>query len=223
MHKILLTGSGGTIGTILSNGLKQQITGYDLPDQDVGDYRQLVNAAKGHDTIIHLAWDKTCDDWLTEDMDPKNVKNSHVVFEAAVHAGVTRVIMASSVHADKFAGRNIEGMLRPYNLPIPDSPYGASKCMMEAMGRYYADSKDLEVICIRFGGLNKADTAPDHPYSERQVWLSQRDAVGLIDACIAADQVPGNFAIVNAVSNNKDRLHDFTNPFGWVPKDGTTS
>lgn len=220
MKTVLMTGSGGVVGKALARGLMNKVTGYDLPEHDVRDYDQLLQSAKGHDVILHMAWNKKYDDWLTEDFDARNLEMTHTLFEAAVHASVKRVIIASSVHADKFFNRAHHGLLRPHALPVPDSPYGASKCMIEALGRYYADAKGLEVVCIRFGGINPDDAPPVQPESERQVWLSHRDGLDLVAKCIEAKEVPGNYVIVNAVSNNKNRLHDITNPFGWVPQDG---
>lgn len=220
MQKVLITGSGGVVGKSLVNGLAYDISEYDLPQYDVADYDQLLASAEGHSAIVHLAWNKKRDDWLAEDFDPRNIEMTRTALEAAAHASVKRVIIASSVHADKFFNRAIHGLLKPYALPVPDSPYGASKCMIEALGRYYADAKGLEVICIRFGGVNPTDEPPEQPVSERQVWLSHRDAVDLVSKCIAAKEVPGNYAIINAVSNNKDLLHDISNPFGWTPQDG---
>jgi nucleoside-diphosphate-sugar epimerase len=220
MKKVLITGSGGVIGTVLRTKLPHELTEFDLPHADVNNFEHVLQKAKGHDTVVHLAWAKTHDDWLSENLNPANVQSAFNVYEAAHQAGVKRVIMASSVHADKFAGRDVNVPLRPYDLPTPDSPYGASKCMVEALGRYYADAKGIEVICVRFGGINKHDTPPHTPYSERQVWLSQNDCVNLLSFLITAPEVPGKYAIVYAVSNNKDMLHDISNDFGWVPQDG---
>lgn len=220
MEKVLITGSGGVVGRALAGKLPYAVTQYDLPQHDVSNYDQLLEAATGHDAIVHLAWNKTRDDWLAEDFDPRNIAMTRTMLEAAAHASVKRVIIASSVHADKFFNRAIHGLLKPYALPVPDSPYGASKCMIEALGRYYADAKELEVICIRFGGVNPTDQPPEQPESERQVWLSHRDTIDLIAKCLAAKEVPGKYAIINAVSANKDRLHDISNPFGWTPQDG---
>jgi len=221
MKKVLIIGSDGVIGSVLRKGLEHQTTDFDLPEFDAEKYSHLYEKAKGHDVLIHLAWDFEGDGWLGESLNPDNARISFNVFQAAVDAGVKRVIVASSVHADKFAGRDIsDELIKPYDLPTPDSPYGAGKVMMEALGRYYADAKGLEVICIRFGGINANDTPPEHPYSERQVWLSQRDCVELIKACIDVDIVPGNYAILYGVSDNSGRLHDVSNPFGWHPYDG---
>ena len=221
MNKVLIVGSEGVIGTVLRDGLPHETTDFDLPEFDAEKYKHLYERAKGHDAIVHLAWDFESDGWLAENLNPDNTLISFNVFQAAVDAGVKRVIVASSVHADKFHDHDpAKGLLQPYALPLPDSPYGAGKCMMEALGRYYADAKGLEVICIRFGGVNRDNTPPESPYSERQVWFSHRDCAELVKKCIEEQSVPSNYAIVYGVSDNADRLHDYTNPFGWLPQDG---
>lgn len=224
MKKVLITGSGGVIGTVLKQGLSHhnhQITDFDLPEHNVENYKQLLEKARGHDAIVHLAWDSEHETWLSENLDPDNVSQLFNIYQVAQEAGVRRVIIASSVHADNFAGRNPDDpLLQPYSLPTPDSPYGATKCMMEALGRYYADAKELEVVCIRFGGVNRLNQPPEHPYSERQVWFSHQDCVSLVQACIESPELPGDYAIVYGMSDNKDRLHDLSNPFGWQPVDG---
>lgn len=182
----------------------------------------LLEAAPGHDTVIHLAWGKKHDDWLSENFDPDNIQGAFNVYEAAHQAGVKRVIIASSVHADDFHGPHIKKPLNPYALPTPDSPYGASKCMIEALGRYYANAKGLEVICVRFGGINHANTPPASPPSEQQVWFSHNDCIDLMNACIEADTVPDKYAIIYGISNNYDLLHDLSNPFGWQPQSSTS-
>lgn len=218
MKKILITGSGGVIGSVLKKGLKHETTDFDLPDSSVLNLEDLLKATPGHDAVIHLAWGKKHDDWLSENFDPDNIQGAFNVYEAAHRAGVKKVIIASSVHADDFHGPHISGPLNPYVLPTPDSPYGASKCMIEALGRYYATAKGLEVICIRLGGVNRADEPPASPHSERQVWLSHKDCIDMMTACIDADTLPNKYAIMYGVSNNEDLVHDLTNPFGWRPQ-----
>lgn len=220
MKKVLITGSGGVIGTVLKQGLPHNKTDFDLPHHDVGNLHHLLEVAKGHDSVIHLAWDKTNDNWLTENLDPDNIQSNFNVYEATHQAGVKKIIVASSVHTDNFTSDDINLPLDPYALPTPDSPYGANKCMIEALGRYYAHAKGLEVICIRFGGLNREDIPPTTPESERKVWLSHRDCVEMIRACIDAPPEPGRYTLMYGMSQNSGLLHDLKNPFGWSPKDG---
>jgi uronate dehydrogenase len=216
---ILITGSNGVIGTVLGENLPHNVTHFDLPDFDVRDYDQLVEKVRGHDAVVHLAWDTQMDNFRSDHLNPDNALKTFNIYKAASEAGVGRVIMASSVHADKFSDRKIAGLLKPYDLPLPDSPYGAGKVMMEALGRYYADAKGLGVVCVRFGGVNPADEPPQHPVSERQVWLSHKDCTNLIGAYLDAEAIPNNFEIVYAVSNNVGRIHDISNSVGWVPLD----
>lgn len=217
---ILLTGSNGVIGTVLKDNLKHTITYFDLPDFDVRDYEQILEKAKGKDAIVHLAWDTQTDNFRSDYLNPDNMLKTFNVYRAAVAAGVKRVIMASSVHADKFTDRHIEEMLNPYDLPLPDSPYGAGKVMMEALGRYYADAKGIEVICVRFGGVNPADIPPESSESERQVWLSHGDCSRLITVCLEAIEVPNSFQVIYGISDNIGRVQDISNPFDWEPLEG---
>ena len=222
--KVLITGSKGVVGTALSKDLDAAITHYDLPDDDCSDYDRLKSKMAGHEVVIHLAWNTKLENYHTSSIDPNNLSGIYNVYKAAVETKTKRIIMISSVHADKFDCRTPEdSLLNPFDLPLPDSPYGASKCYAESLGRHYAEKYGLQVICIRLGGVNAADTPPKKPLSERQVWLSHRDLTELMHACLQADRVPYNYTILYAVSDNEGRVHDLVNPFGWVPKDGTAA
>jgi len=217
---VLVTGIGGVIGQILSQGLKPPLLHWDQPLLDVRAYHDVLNEMQGHRAVVHLAWDMGAGDASGGARHADNMLMTLNVYRAAVGAGVSRVVMASSVHADRFTDRALDGLLRPYDLPRPDGAYGAAKCFMEALGRYYADTHGLEVVCIRFGGVNPDDVPPTAGDISQQVWLSHRDCVDLVARCLAAPEIPDRYAIVYAVSDNTGRRHDIGNPFGWVPQDG---
>jgi len=217
--KIIITGSKGNIGQILQKGLRDyQITGLDLPEGDVRVYETLANVATGHFAIIHLAWDTEVDNFLSGKINPENSQMFFNVYKAALEHKVQRVLVASSVHADRFYEWKGPGYMSPYQLPNPDSPYGAHKVFMEGMGRYFA-SQGLEVVCIRFGGISSSDLANRDHLPERAAFLSSSDGVSLIRAILKSKSVPENYATVYGVSNNNNRIHDISNPFGWVPQD----
>jgi len=221
MKKVVITGAKGTIGTVLMNGLKGYygITSADLPETDARDYGRLLEIFPGHDDIIHLAWN--LEDFRTGKAHPDNSIMFRNVYRAAVEAKVPRIIMASSVHADEYYRWKGPGMLKPDKVPVPDSPYGADKVFMESLGRYYAKNHGLEVVCTRFGGVRPDDRIDTSEEGYEKVWLSHRDCVELIRACIDAPKIPGNFLIVYGVSNNSGRIHDYSNPLGWIPKDNS--
>lgn len=219
-EKIIITGANGVIGQILKSGLGEeyQITGLDLPDGDVRSYETLADVASGHSAIIHLAWDTKTDNFLSEKINPENSQMFFNVYQVALEHKVPRVIIASSVHADRFYEWKGPGYMSPYQLPNPDSPYGAHKVFMESLGRWFS-SKGLGVVCIRFGGITPANKANKDHLPERAVFLSQRDVLSLIRSILNAQSVPNNFAIVYGVSKSENRIHDITNPFGWIPQD----
>ena len=218
-EKIIITGSKGNIGQILQEGLEEyQITGLDLPEGDVRRYETLANVVDGHFAIIHLAWDTKVDNYLSEKINPENSRMFFNVYKAALEQKVQRVVVASSVHADKFYEWKGHGYMSTSQLPDPDSPYGAHKVFMEAMGKYFA-SRGLEVVCVRFGGISSLDSANRDNLPERAVFLSNQDGVSLVRSILKAERVPNNFAMVYGVSSNANRIHDISNPFGWVPQD----
>jgi len=218
MKKIAITGSSGKVGTVLRNGLTgYHITPIDLPEVDVRDYDSLVEAVRGNDALIHLAWDTKTENSNSGRINPENSLMVFNAYKSALENNVTRVLMASSVHADNFFEWDKEELMSPYRIPEPTSPYGASKIFSETLGRYFS-RKGLEVVCIRLGGVNRGNKAPSNP-KERPVWLSHKDCVNLFRNCLEAENVPNNFSIVYGVSESKNRIHDYSNPFGWVPKD----
>ncbi|KKU67301.1 MAG: NAD-dependent epimerase/dehydratase [Parcubacteria group bacterium GW2011_GWA2_47_16] len=222
MAKIFITGSNGIIGTVIRNQVTEfTYTCFDLPENDVRDIVKLKAAMAGNDVVIHLAWNNKIENWLSGTIDPDNSLMTYNVYKAAKEANIPRVIMASSIHANDLSVWNGPVLLSPYDIPSPDSPYGASKVFMESLGRYWA-KHGLEVVCIRFMGLNANNqpsmTTKENPLAKEK-WFSHWDCGNLIRAIVSVSAIPENFAIVYGVSNNTGRPVDISNPFGWTPKD----
>lgn len=179
MKRVVITGANGRIGSILKEGLiSYELTCLDFPDVDVRDYEKLLKIFPGHDAVVHLAWNQ----------DKTSLDNRIMilnVYKAAMESKVPRVVMASSVHADKLC------------------PYSIDKIFMEDLGRGYA-SKGLEVICIRFGDVYQTDKPSLKGGYEKLLWLSHRDCVKLLKKCVEADTIPDNFLIVYGISGNKN-------------------
>jgi len=224
MGTVLITGSEGIIGSVLCRGLsdKYQISGVDLPE-DISRYDTLWAQMDRVDTVIHLARKlASADDPVGRRMRiyPQNVQIDVNVFTAVVNAEVKRLIMASSVHADDHRD---PAAVKPLAIPgsyYPATPYGVYKLIEEEVGRVLSKQFAFEFIGVRFGGVTR-DNSVKTGEGQTATWLSHDDLLSAIDACLATEPLAGRSTVFYAVSNNADRIHDTTNPFGWRPKDNS--
>lgn len=219
-----MTGSSGQIGRVIREQVPEySYVCFDLPKNDARDYKKLSRAMTGCEVAIHLAWNTKTDNWLNNNVDPDDILMTFNVYKAAKETGIRRVIMASSIHINDLSLWKGDKPISPDDPISPDSPYGASKAFMEALGKYYA-KEGLEVVCIRFMGLNSNNkpSAPTDrdPYAKAK-WFSHRDCGNLIRAIIAAPIVPDNFVVLYGVSNNHGKPVETSNPFGWSPIDSS--
>jgi uronate dehydrogenase len=221
MCTVLVTGSNGIIGSVLREGLrnKYQVKGVDLPE-DIADYDTLRRQMAGVETVIHLArrFDSSAERRMR--IYPQNVQIDINIFTAVVEAKVRRLILASSVHADNHRDPTVVEPLAVPGSYYPATPYGVYKLIEEEAGKVLSRQFDFEFVGIRFGGVT-ADNSVKGGEGQTATWLSHRDLIGAIKACLASDPLPPRSTIFYAVSNNADRIHDTANPFGWKPLDNS--
>ena len=231
MENVLITGSSGVIGSVLTPALapRYSVRGVDVrPSEatntavvDMTDLEAVTAAFEGADVVIDLA--ANADQFATwEDVYSNNFVATRNALEAARRVGARRLIFASSNHAvgnfeldfpymDIVAGSY--GDLSPGHFPLvgvdvpirPDGPYGIGKALGESAGRYYSEVMGLSVLCLRIGTVN----AQDRPVTVRNLatFLFHRDLVHLVECCIAAPKQLA-FGIYYGVSDNTWRFWD---------------
>jgi uronate dehydrogenase len=226
VHRVLLTGAGGRLGSILRQGLRGRFDvlrlldvaslgtgqpGEELVAADVRNQFAVTDAMAGVDAIAHLAGIPQEDTF--ERILETNVVGTYHVFEAARRQGCTRVVLASSLHVTGFYPA--EERIGPDALPRPDSFYGFGKASAENLGRLYADKHGIEVVCLRIGTLAERPTTPRH----LSTWLSPRDAVELFHCALTAPHV--GYTVAYGASANKRGWWDLSSAerLGYRPAD----
>ena len=224
MKTVAITGASGNIGKALQRELHDRyrlrpidhaLDGIDLRQPDA-----LAGRLDGCDALIHLAWRYIHPDSRAGHESLDNIEMHRHAVTAAQAAGVPRLLMASSVHADYFYDWAGPQLIDVDRAPRANGLYGGLKLLVEAIDQDHASDR-LRITDLRYGGV-RSDGKP-HPRSswERRVWLSHRDLASLITAIIEHPDPP-NYSRLYAVSDNVGRVHDLTNDFGWTPQDSAS-
>jgi uronate dehydrogenase len=220
--RVLLTGSAGSIGSVLAPGLAalgHEVVGADLPGRgadlalDCTDH-SAVDAALGEvrpAAVLHLAGIPT--ESSLPDALSSHVVSTGALLEAMVRHGVPRIVYASSNHA---VGRTPRTASLGVDVPVrPDTFYGVAKVAAEALLRLYADRHGLEAVSTRIGSFLP------RPTTRRQLstWLSPDDAVRMFHAALTTPD-PG-YAVLYGVSANTRGWWDLEpgRALGYDPQD----
>lgn len=200
---------------------------------DIRDVEALKPAFLGVDVLVHFSA-YMGDDGIRQIH--VNIRGPYNLFEAAVRAGVRRVVFISSGATQEAYEREkpflalCEARLGDVAEPRPmlthldpvrqARMYGAAKACVEVIGRMYAEATDLAVICLRLGRV----TPENRPATSRDaaVYLSHRDVIQLVEKAVAApDDL--KFGVHYGVSNNAARFRDLTpalDDLGYAPQNG---
>lgn len=206
---MLITGAAGRIGGYLRSRLAhpdrilrlldiaplEAGPGEEAVRASVGDLGALIEASRDVDAVVHLAGLAGEAPW--ERIAETNIDGTYNMIEAARRAGVDRFVFASSNHAVGFLPRDPSGAHAPdYAFPAPDTYYGVSKVVGEALCSLYHHRYGMDTVCLRILSCF------DRPNGTRDLatWLSPDDAGRLFEAALSVP-APG-FRVAWGVSAN---------------------
>src|SRR5471032_1038688 len=160
--RLLLTGAGGGLGSVLRDRIKPWADVVRLSDvKDLGEPRDgeeimccdladrdaVLAMMDGVEAVLHFGGISVEDKF--EPIMQANILGLHHLYEAAYKSGVKRVVYASSNHVVGFYPTT---QLVDADMPVrPDGFYGLSKSFGEALSRYYFDRFGIETVCLRIG------------------------------------------------------------------------
>ncbi len=193
--RILMTGASGKVGTLLRPRLAREGRTLRLSDiqpvepgpgeewvtADLTDPAAVAEAMKGVDAVLHLGGQSREHPWA--DIVQANINGTQVLLEAARKEGVEHVLLMGSHHAAGYQTRPESGADLPdYAFPRPDTFYGVSKVVMEALGSLYHDRFGMNVTVVRLGTCSEA------PADTRGLatWISPDDLTRLVEAGLSA-------------------------------------
>jgi len=185
MGIILVTGGAGFIGCnlvrelvrrgerprVLDNffsgkrdNLAEVMDRIELVEGSIADANDARRACEGVEYILHLGAipsvprsvaDPLASTWA-------NVNGSLSLFLAARDAGVKRIVCASS---SSVYGKNPELPKHENMLPMPVSPYAASKLSMEAYARACSEVYGMCIVCLRYFNVFGPRQDPQSQYA----------------------------------------------------------
>jgi len=227
MKRILILGSNGDIGSILSKSLSKNnfIIESDLSKHsknntenqyikiDVTNYSDFFKKCpEPIDIIINLTGLREMRN--IPDINEMNqmidlyIKGCYNVYQIAVEKKINKVIFASSNHVTDFYEQNGYSLLnREINaddFPKTNSVYGAFKFFGESLGFIFHQNKQLSIICFRIGTVRKTDeeTINLNDRSKRTALL-HKDLINMFNNAIDNNTI--EFGVYYAVSNNIDK------------------
>lgn len=203
-NRILLTGAAGGVAGMIRPALARDAQELRLSDRspikplasnersiaaDLRSARAIEKAVRGVDAIVHLGGISKESAW--ERLLANNVRGTINLFEAARRHGVTRVVMASSMHVMGFYGRDEN--FSEDSPARPDTRYAVSKLCAEAVGRLFAEKYGLSVTCLRIGHVTETIEQAD-PGN----WIAPGDLIEIVKIGLARTD-PG-FVLIHAAT-----------------------
>ena len=186
---ILITGSDGLIGGIISRELEKEHNlvlldkerGVDILEDDLKEYFREV------DIVIHLAANPNpFIEWTEAE---KNIEIARRVIQSCEGNNVGRIINASSINVYPYidifeSGKRLDDSVDlTSNLVYGDGSYGRGKIEVEKVFEDYCKKNNVALLNLRIGCVTPYDTPNKDGNTDelnRQIHLKQSDLINII-------------------------------------------
>lgn len=229
--KVLVIGGSGYVGRLILPLLAPEfrLVVYDLVEPpkgpwlfqegDVLNEARLLEACRGMDAMIYLAMGKP-DKEISVSYD-LNAKGTHLALEAAVKAGIRRVIYASSLSVyeglpdfKRGAVKNEETSVMPKNV------YGLTKFFGEEICRFFSRRQGIPVFVLRlFLPVSAEDKKKEIPKDAPDSRTGAPDLVRAFKAALLSKH-PG-FEIIHITGDRSGKAYSHEKAkmiLGWEPE-----
>lgn len=136
----------------------------DFREADIREYDAVADACDGIEAVLHLAAVSSVEKSIDDPLYVNAVNNTGTlnIFEAARHAGVRRIVLASSA---AIYGDHRE-LPKAESSPVqPLSPYAWQKLSGEFYGKNYGELYGIEFTALRYFNVFGPRQDPGSPYS----------------------------------------------------------
>lgn len=202
-RRVVITGAAGNLGSKLRRHLQKRedlelvlvdlhgdpgsgIVEADLAETDP----RWVDLFRSGDVIVHLAAEASPREERWDRLRARNVDAMLNVYETAARASCSKVIYASSLRV--LEGYRYRNPIPPGSEPRPQTLYAVTKAFGERVGRMYATTRGLPVVCLRIGAVRPGPNPPPSRRNawEQATWLSDADFCDAVEKAIDID-APG--------------------------------
>lgn len=236
--RVVVTGGSGRVGRYVVaelQGHHDVVNADRVPSEwservavEVTDLVLVRRAVAGADVVVHLAALDYDVQASPEEYVRVNTLGTWHVLQAAAECGVRRVVLCSSVAA--LGLHDFRPGWTPQTLPVTDAhearpveAYGASKSIVEVMGRAFADGGRIEVVCLRPCAVvfeeNLADFVADEGGPYLADYVTGEDVATACRAAVETERAEFGPFLLSApdTSHPEPTLDWYARRFGGLP------
>lgn len=196
--KVLLLGASGLVAPHIVNGLERHFDlrladvkphpwGRSVQTVDITCYEQVLEASRGMEAILNFTVNRP----HPELSFAVNVEGALHVFKAAVELGIRRIV---------HTGPQLVISEYQHDFDLVDPPlrpstgyYSITKFLSIEMGRVFARTYGLEIVCFLFNGLQGKPEEPVHGEDFPPFTIVWEDLVQACRLALEVESIPDSF------------------------------